>query len=254
MELKVDSVEFSYPHKKNILKNVGFEMKAGEFVGIIGPNGSGKTTLLKCINRILEPQQGKILLNGEDLSKMRRIDIAKSIGYVPQSGNNEMSSPTVYEVVLMGRKPHGSWQMNSDDEEIVWKAMYDMNIDDLATQNFDSLSSGQVQRVLMARALAQQADIMLLDEPTSNLDLKYQMEVMNIIRGLVDDNGMGACAIIHDMELTFKFCDKVILMQNGEITAAGAADEVITPENIRSVYGVEAVIDRNYGRPHVIIL
>lgn len=254
MELKVEGIRFSYPHKGDVLKDVGFEMSSSEFVGIIGPNGSGKTTLLKCINRILEPQQGSVLLDGTDIRRMRRNDIAKSIGYVPQSGGNELSSPTVYEVVMMGRKPHGSWQMNSDDEDIVWKAMEDMNVKDLATQGFDSLSSGQVQRVLMARALAQQATIMLLDEPTSNLDLRYQIEVMRTIEDLVRNRGVGACAIIHDMELTLKYCDKVILMQNGVITAAGSTEDVITPENIKDVYGVDVVIDHHYSRPHVIVL
>ena len=254
MDISVNGIHFSYPHKKDILRGIGFEMSGNEFVGIIGPNGSDKTTLLKCINRILEPQQGEICLGGSDIAKMRRIDIAKNIGYVPQSGGLELSSPTVYEVVMMGRRPHGGWQMNSDDEAIVWKAMEDMSIRDLAVQSFDSLSSGQVQRVLMARALAQQADIMLLDEPTSNLDLRYQIEVMNLIRDLVDRRGVGACAIIHDMELTLKYCDKVILMQDGIITAAGRVEDVITPENIREVYGVDAVIDRHYSKPHVIIL
>lgn len=254
MDLTVNGIRFSYPHKKEVLKDVGFEMSGNEFVGIIGPNGSGKTTLLKCINRILEPEQGEILLDGEDVKKMRRIDIAKSIGYVPQSNGTEMSSPTVYEVVMMGRKPYGGWQMNSSDEEIVWKAMEDMSVKDLATQSFDALSSGQVQRVLMARALAQQASMMLLDEPTSNLDLRYQIEVMRLVEGLVRERGVGACAIIHDMELTLKYCDKVILMQNGEITAAGLAEDVITPENIKDVYGVDVVIDKHYERPHVIVL
>lgn len=254
MELFVDGVKFSYPHGKEVLKDVGFSMGSREFVGIIGPNGSGKTTLLKCINRILEPSQGSILLDGEDISKMRRNEIAKSIGYVPQGGGDELDSPTVYEVVMMGRKPHGGWQMNSNDEEIVWKAMSDMDVKDLAIQSFGSLSSGQTQRVLMARALAQQAKIMLLDEPTSNLDLRYQMEVMGVIRKLVDERGVGACTIIHDMELTMKFCDKVVLMQNGIISAAGTTEDVITPENIKRVYGVDAVIDHHYARPHIIIL
>ena len=254
MELSVKNVHFSYPHRKDVLNDVGFEMSGNEFVGIIGPNGSGKTTLLKCINRILEPEQGSILLNGDDVGKMRRTDIAKSMGYVPQSSGTELDSPTVYEVVMMGRKPHSGWQTGSDDESIVWDALDSMNVRDLATQNFDSLSSGQVQRVLIARALAQQTDIMLLDEPTSNLDLRYQIEVMDLIKGLVRDRGVGACAIIHDMELTLKYCDKVILMQNGVITAAGKTEDVITPENIKKVYGIDVVIDHHYSRPHVIIL
>ena len=254
MELKIDDIRFSYPHKSDILKDVGFRMAGNEFIGIIGPNGSGKTTLLKCINRILEPQQGSILLDGRDMAEIRRSEIARHIGYVPQSGGQEMDSPTVYEVVMMGRRPHMGWQTRSDDESIVWKAMEDMNVKDLAAQDFGSLSSGQTQRVLMARALAQQAQVMLLDEPTSNLDLRYQMEVMNNIRELVDEKGIGACAIIHDMELTLKFCDKVILMQDGRITAAGMTEDVITPDNVKSVYGVDIAIDRNYGRPHVIVL
>jgi len=252
MNIKIDNVHFAYSSDP-ILKGIDFEMTSSELVGIIGPNGSGKTTLIKCINRILTPKQGSIVIDSVDIKTMKHNNLAKIIGYVPQNSANDVSSPTVYEVVMMGRKPHGSWQMNSNDEEIVWKSLVEMNIEDLATKSFDELSSGQTQRVLLARALAQEANLLLLDEPTSNLDLRHQLDVMDIVSDLVS-KGVGACAIIHDMELALRYCSKVILMQEGIITAAGNTLDVITPEHIKKVYNVDTAINTSYGKPHIIIL
>ena len=253
MNITVNGVEFSYGSTP-ILKGVDFEIPSSEFIGIIGPNGSGKTTLIKCINRILSPKQGEILIGDVSVADMKRNELAKIIGYVPQNNSGGINSPSVYEVVIMGRKPHGSWQMNSNDEDIVWTAMEEMNVEDLAVKRFDELSSGQAQRVLLARALAQDAQIMLLDEPTSNLDLRHQLDVMEVVSDLVKRKNVGACVIMHDMELAVRYCSKVILMQNGLITAAGRTLDVITPENIKKVYGVDVVIDKNYGKPHIIVL
>ncbi len=254
MKLKVNGIEFSYDSNP-VLRSVDLELDGSEILGILGPNGSGKTTLIKCINRILTPSQGTVLLDSSDIMKMKQREVAKHFGYVPQNTVNDLSCPTVFEVVMMGRRPYSlGWQYSKEDEELVWKSLEDLEVADLASRSFDHLSSGQTQRALMARALCQGADILLLDEPTSNLDIRYQIEVMNTVKRIVKEKGVSTCAIIHDIDMAMRYCDKAVILSKGEIVAAGSVEDVITPETIKRAYGVEIVIDRNYGRPHVIVI
>lgn len=249
----MDGVIFSYG-SVDVLKEVHMEASPGEVLGILGPNASGKTTMLRCINGILAPKQGSIAIDGTDINSMGRIEISKKIGYVPQNPTQEMCTPTVYEVVLMGRRPHVVWEYGNKDREIAWMAIDEMGIKHISTQRFDRLSSGQTQRVLMARAIAQEVKMLLLDEPTSNLDVRYQIEVMRSIQNQVREKDIGACAVVHDLDLALRFCDKVILLNNGKIQAAGMTEEVITPENIRAAYGVDSAIEHIYGRPRIMIM
>lgn len=253
MHLRMYDVYFDY-RDTPVLKGVGIDVAPSEVVGILGPNGSGKTTMLRCMNRILTPRQGSVLLDDREIQHIPRMEMARSIGFVPQNSSSEAASPTVFEVVLMGRRPHITWEFSDRDREIVWAAMEEMDVKNLATREFFRLSSGQTQRVLMARAIAQEASVLLLDEPTSNLDIRYQLEVMEIIRRLSRDRGMSACAVIHDLDLAMRFCDKAILLDGGTVVAAGDIREVLTSENIRSVFGVEAVIEESYGRTRVVIV
>lgn len=253
-KLKAEDVWFSYEDSDEILKGVGIEIESSTILGIIGPNGSGKTTFMKCLNRLLTPDKGAVYLNSEDIKHVNRKKMAQTLGYVPQSSQKDMSSPNVYGVVMMGRRPYMSWQFTEKDDEIVWKIMENLDIAHLASHSFDGLSSGQTQRVLIARAIAQEAKIFLLDEPTSNLDIRYQMDVMNLVAGIVREKGVSACAIIHDLDLAMRFCDRIVMMCDGRIAATGTPVEVLTPENIKTVYGVDAVIEHSYGRDRVIIL
>ena len=251
--LSVEDIVFSYDGANCILDKVGLSMDHPEIVGIVGPNGSGKTTLIKCINNILTPKQGKIMIDESDIKSMRKNEIAKKLAYVPQKSDRDINSPNVYEVVLMGRKPHTSWQYTEKDDEIVWRNMEELSIAHLASHKFDELSSGQLQRVLIARAITQEAKILLLDEPTSNLDVKYQIEVMNTIQRIVETKDVGACIIIHDLDLAYHFCDRIVMMGDKKIKYAGTPDEVMCPENIKDVFEVDSVIVEINGTKHVVI-
>jgi iron complex transport system ATP-binding protein len=240
--------------RTNVLKDVYLDASPGEILGILGPNGSGKTTMLKCINGILTPKQGRIAIAGEDVEGMRRVELSRKIGYVPQSSGNEICSPTVYEVVLMGRRPHVTWEYGDKDRTAVWKAMEEMDVKDISSQRFDRLSSGQAQRVLMARAIAQEVKVLLLDEPTSNLDVRYQIEVMRSVQSQVTKRNISACAVVHDLDLAMRFCDKVVLLNKGKVLAAGRTEDVLSPSNIKAAYGVDSVIQSIHGRPRVLIM
>ncbi|MEM3356429.1 MAG: ABC transporter ATP-binding protein, partial [Candidatus Bathyarchaeia archaeon] len=169
MNITVQGVTFSYRSAPS-LANVSLTLEESEILGLIGPNGSGKTTLLKCMNKILEPKQGAILLNKRDVKKMSRLEVAKHIGYVPQTSVSNPTAIPVFEVVLMGRRPHIGWQSSEHDIAKVWDALKMLDIEHLAMRDFYELSGGEQQRVLIARSIAQEAKVLLLDEPTSNLD------------------------------------------------------------------------------------
>ena len=253
MTLEVEGLSFSYGEVEN-LSGISLQVDGGEVLGIVGPNGSGKTTLIRCISRILVPDSGTVLLDGRDVSGMSRTDIAKEIGFVPQNSVSDQMPPSVYEVVLMGRLPYITWNYSDQDREIAWKAMQEMDVSDLASRPFNRLSSGQTQRVLIARAITQGAKLIMLDEPTSNLDVRYQIEVLETIRSTVKRKGISACLIIHDLDLAMRFCDRVLLMNSGRVVALGPTTEVLTPENIESVFGIRTAINTEYGRARIIVL
>jgi iron complex transport system ATP-binding protein len=254
MNIAVQEVTFSYKSTKN-LNAVSLNLEKTEVLGLIGPNGSGKTTLIKCINKILEPKQGKILLGTEEIKKLSRTQIAGQIGYVPQSSTYSQDAITVFEVIMMGRRPHITWQSSEKDAEKVWSTLKTLGVEHLAMRNFYELSGGEQQRILMARALAQEAQVLLLDEPTSNLDIKHQLEVMELTRQLVKKENLSAMMAIHDLNLAARFCDKIVMLKRGEIYAAGTVDTVLNVENIKAVYDVKVEINYSSNKiPYVIPL
>jgi len=250
MKLKVKEMEFSYASTP-VLENVCMELAPSEILGIVGPNGAGKSTLLRCIDRILKPQRGSILLDGQEIKEMSRMEIARRMGYVPQTSTRVFPA-TVFDTVLMGRRPHLGWRSNEQDVEKVLEVLKLLDIVEFALRDFNEISGGQQQKVLIARALAQEADILLLDEPTSNLDIRHQLEAMDIIKKLVKEKGISAIMAIHDLNLGSRYSDRIIMLNGGTIIDAGNPASVLTPENIKQVYGVEAVVRNESGRPYIV--
>ncbi len=252
MKMRIKGLVFSY-NSIPTLKDVTLEINKSEIVAVVGPNGSGKTTLLKCIDRILKPQKGVILINGRDIKDFSQIEIARIIGYVPQSVK-QLFPATVFEVVLMGRRPHVSWRCSKRDVEKVFKVLRLMEIEDIAMRDFNELSGGQQQKVLIARALAQEPEILLLDEPTANLDIRHQLEVMEIVRTIVKRKGMIAIVAIHDLNLASRYADRIVMMKDGKIFAAGKPDEILTPDNIEKTYNIKVKVAKLNGIVHIMPL
>lgn len=250
MILSVKGIHFSYS-SVNILKNVSFEMNPGQILGVLGVNGAGKSTLLKCLNRILRPQMGTVLLSETEILNLKRNEIAKRIGYVPQRYDQE--SLTIFDAVLLGRKPHMKWGPTSHDISVVENVLHLMGLGDYSLRPVRTLSGGQAQKVVIARALAQEPDVLLLDEPTSNLDVRNQLEVMGLVTDAVKHRGVCAMIAIHDLNLALRFADTVLFLKQGQVYAIENR-ESITPKVIQEVYGVTALIKEVAGHSVVVPL
>ena len=252
VKLKVKNVNFNYASVP-ILKDVCIELDRSEMLGVVGPNGAGKSTLLRCIDRILSPQEGCILLDGRDIMDMHLMDLAKKMAYIPQSAI-QVFPATVFDTVLLGRRPHVGWRSSEEDLEKVLDTLQMMHIEDLAMRDINEVSGGQQQKIFIACALAQEPDVLLLDEPTSNLDIRHQLEVLDIIKNIVVEKGISAIMAIHDLNLAARYTDRVIMMNGGHIYAAGVPSAVLTPENINHAYGVEVEVINHKGRLYVLPL
>ncbi|MFD3156986.1 ABC transporter ATP-binding protein [Haloimpatiens sp. FM7330] len=248
MIMSVKGLDFKYPSHQ-ILNNINFSIEKGECLVILGTNGTGKSTLLKCLNRILQPQKGTVFVEKDEVYKLSRIKLAQKIGYVAQS--SQFSRTTVFDTVLLGRKPYIKWDVTKKDLNIVNMAMKMLGLEKYSLRYTDELSGGEFQKVLIARALAQEPKVLMLDEPTSNLDLKNQLEVIKTIKKVVKTKQISAIVTMHDLNLAIRFADKFILLKNGEVFAAGG-NEVITPKNIESVYSVPVRIEEFKNTPVII--
>jgi iron complex transport system ATP-binding protein len=234
-----------------IWENVNLDISEPGLVGILGPNGVGKSTLMYTINKILIPTEGKVMIDGRDVSEMDFKDIAKVVAYVPQA-SNETFAMSVLDTVMMGRYPVSGFTTSEDDIRIATRCLKVMGITDLAMRDFNALSAGQHQKVMIARGLAQEPQILMLDEPTSNLDIYHQIYVMKLLRDIARANGIIVLVICHDLNVASRFCDRLILLNKGKVAADGPASEVITPQNISDVYSVDADILAVDGRPYVV--
>lgn len=235
-------VHFSYASRK-ALDGVWFKLAPGSFTALVGPNGSGKSTLLKCMCRLLEPTGGAVLVDGRSISAMSVRSVARLIGVVPQESPQKFDF-TVEEVVLMGRNAHlGLFKREGPgDYRVAREAMAATGVLELADRLISELSGGEFQRVLIARALAQQPSALLLDEPTAHLDLRYQNEIMGLLKKINRESGITVIAAIHDLNLATQHFKEFILMSNGKVYAAGSTEQVITRENLTAVYGDGVVV------------
>jgi iron complex transport system ATP-binding protein len=240
MILSVQGLGFKYP-SQNVLKNVSFSLEKGECLAVLGTNGTGKSTLLKCINRILKPQKGTIIIDKYEIQKLNQVELAQKIGYVSQS--NQCFRSTVFDTILIGRKPYIKWDVTKKDLDIVNKAIKMLELEKYSLRYIDELSGGEFQKVIIARALAQEPDVLMFDEPTSSLDLKNQLEVIDIIKKVVKSKGISAVVTIHDLNLALRFADKFVLLKDGKIFAAGGI-EIMTSENIEHVYSVPVKVEQ----------
>jgi iron complex transport system ATP-binding protein len=243
--LNVDGIECRYGSVK-ILENVSLSVKEGDFVGILGPNGSGKTTLLKSISRTLKPHKGTIFLDKTDIYSMKSVDLAKHMAIVPQESTIGFSFSAL-DIVLMGRNPHMKrFQMESEkDMTIVKKAMLKTNTWHFADRPINELSGGEKQRVVIARALAQEPKILLLDEPLTHLDMINQIEIMDLVKELCVKEGMIVLTVIHDLNLAARYCTSALLLKGAKVFAAGTLDKVLTSENIKTVFRVDAIVKKS---------
>ncbi len=240
MFLKVKNISFSYGGR-DVLQGVGLEVRAGEILSIIGPNGAGKSTLIRCINRILKPRIGTVFLDRDEIGLLTERERARRIGYVPQA-EGEAFPCTVFEIVLMGRRPHLSWSVGKEDLAAVCDVLRHMGLAAFAERFLHELSGGERQKVMLARALAQQPEVLLLDEPTSNLDLRHQLEVLESVRGIARDQGKCVLMVMHDLNMAARYSDQVLMLKEGQVFAAGSPQAVIIPENIRAVYGIDTQV------------
>ncbi len=254
MKVKVLGVEFYYDSLK-VLDNVEFEVNEGELVSIIGPNGAGKTTLLKCIARILKPRKGAVYVDGVSLWSLKPREAARIVAYAETSIVPEFQL-TVLDYVLTARYPHTNpvklWE-DYRDVEIVEQALRELGIAHLANRKLGQISSGELQRVILARIIAQEPKVLLIDEPTAFLDLKYRLEVMEILRKLSKEKNLTIIVAIHDLELAARYSDKLILLHKGKIVAAGSPRTVLTPENIEKTYGVKVDVIEHFKHGLIIV-
>lgn len=248
MKLEVKNLYFSYGAHE-VVRNVSFTASSGEMVAVLGVNGVGKSTMLKCINRIHKQKSGEIFADDKKISHMKDIELASQIGYVAQ--NCEFSESTVFDAVLLGRKPFIKWDVTENDLEIVQKVLQLLSLEQYSMRNVLELSGGERQKVAIARVLAQQTPILLFDEPTSNLDLRNQLKVLEIIQQIVKKQNLIAVVTIHDLNLALRYADKFLAMQDGQVFGFGGS-EIVTSETIKKVYGVTADVIDYYGHKVVI--
>ena len=230
---------------KRLLQGVSLHAHRGELVGVVGPNGAGKTTLLKALSGILRCQEGVIRLDGVDVSRLSPREVAAGVALVPQIAPYAHGF-NVIELVLMGRYPHlGPFQVEGkEDDRIARDAMRLTETEQFADRTLDTLSGGERQRVFIARALTQQPRVLLLDEPTTNLDVLHQLKVLDVVRRLVDD-GLTAVAAIHDLNMAARYCDRLVLLSGGRVLAEGSPEDVLSPETMESAFGVRAAVYRD---------
>ncbi|MEG0778089.1 MAG: ABC transporter ATP-binding protein [Oscillospiraceae bacterium] len=248
--VKINNLSFAYNRTAGkILDNIAFDIEQNSCIAILGNNGAGKSTLLKCIDRICPVKEGIVIVDGKNVFKMSNTATAQNIAYVPQ--RSEASDMTVFDAILLGRKPYIKWDATSEDREIVSDIIKKMQLEDYALRNVAELSGGETQKVMLARALAQEPKFLLLDEPTSNLDPRNQHEVLRAVRKIAKEHNISVAIIIHDLNLAIRYCDRFLFLKDSKVYAYGGL-EVMTPETMEKVYNIHVHIIDYMGIPVIV--
>jgi iron complex transport system ATP-binding protein len=247
--IRIKNISFSYSGNE-VLKDISFNVESGECVGILGNNGAGKSTLITCLNKIRVPKTGEIYIGNQDVLKMGRLETARRISYVAQK--NELSQMTVFDCVLLGRKPYIKWSLSQADIDICDSMIEQIGLAKFKLRYINELSGGELQKVMLARAFVQQPELLLLDEPTSNLDPKNQYEMLALVRRMARERNISALIVIHDLNLALRYCDKFVFIKDGVIYRYGDAS-IITTETILDVYGITAVVTEVSGKKIAVI-
>lgn len=248
--LTVEDLQFRYQNGSEVLKSISFELEDGQLMAILGNNGAGKSTMLKCFNRILPAKHGAVCMEGQNLLKMPNREIARRVAFVAQHAPDMQM--TVHDVVMLGRRPYMRWGFTEEDHRIVHEAMEQLELTPLRGRFLNQLSGGERQKVMLARALAQQPKILLLDEPTSSLDLQNQYQVLEIVRNICHTTGITSVVVIHDLNLALRFCDRFLLLKDGQVYRYGD-DSILDRAAILDVYGVHAEVVDVKGRRMILV-
>jgi iron complex transport system ATP-binding protein len=247
--IRINHISFAYSGNE-VLKDISFNVQSGECVGILGNNGAGKSTLVTCLNKIRAPKTGAVYIDNQDVLNMGRLETARHISYVAQK--NELSHMTVFDCVLLGRKPYIRWSLSQADIAICDSMIEQVGLAKFKLRYINELSGGELQKVMLARAFVQQPQLLLLDEPTSNLDPKNQYEMLALVRRMARERNIGVLIVIHDLNLALRYCDTFAFIKDGVIYRYGDAS-IITKETILDVYGINAVVTEVDGRKIAVI-
>lgn len=237
--LEISDLSLAYKDNELVLDGLNFSIKPGQVLAILGPNGVGKTTLLRCINAIVRPSSGSVHIDRADVFSMDVSQIARYFGYVAQ--HNKGRRITTFDAILLGRKPYLRWKVTKEDLAKVNSVVHHLGLEHLALRYINEMSGGELQKVCIARALVQEPKVLLLDEPTSSLDLKNQMDILQTIRTAVTKHDLSAVMTMHDLNLAFRYSDRFLLLNDGKVYGSGHPHE-ITGHMIESVYGVKVDI------------
>ena len=251
-DLDIKDLGFGYNADSKVLQGIDLKVGGPQLISIIGPNGVGKSTFIYCLNKILTPSEGTVMIQGDNVNDISIKELSKKMGFVPHA-TSDVFPMTVMDTVLMGRRPHSGRKITNEDVMEAYEILKLLDIGEFAMRPFDQLSAGQHQKVVLARGLAQRPKILLLDEPTSNLDIKHQMDVTRILKDLSVKESMTVIMISHDLNIASRYSDRIIMMFDKGIYRMGTPEEVITEENIRHVYKVESKVVIDEGRPYVIL-
>lgn len=253
MRIDIRDLGFGYRNGFQVLHSIELSLEGPELVCIVGPNGVGKSTLIKCINGLLKPTSGSIEIDGRDVSDFGKKELAMKVGYVPPKTTDMFALP-VMDAIMVGRHNLQGWRNTDEDVRRIASILGLLNIEDLAMRPFNQLSSGQHQKVSIARGLAQETPILLLDEPTSNLDVRHQVYVTEMLRGIAESMDKLVVMISHDLNIAAKYADMIVVMaEPGVIHSYGRPDEVITEDMVREVYGMDCTVEHHDGIPHVVL-